>query len=290
MKKLILGSMMLLACTFMFVECFNKTQKPVEKKEEIKLVTHKEAVDTMRADSNAPLRPIVFKALNSRQSYEWFRDNEISSLLKTNYPDNGFFGKDRYRIEFFIADIKRDSLNVNIYHVKGKNRHKKMITPFEGVIRFKDIASFSDPNLDNTVVENMAVENLFATSGDFEFREDSKAKFSGVFKGTIKMEFSKQTEVGEYAMSPYNLWYYSDQLPSEGAGYRFDGAWTSYTDANDTKEVIWAQDIFRFANNILKDFSYGERDVTINEAYRHLGWQEIFDMDEWWNDAKKPTM
>ena len=41
-----------------------------------------------------------------------------------------------------------------------------------------------------------------------------------------------------------------------------------------------------FANNILADFSYGERDIQINEKYVHLGWDNYWEQDEWWVDSK----
>jgi hypothetical protein len=57
-----------------------------------------------------------------------------------------------------------------------------------------------------------------------------------------------------------------------------------------TKPVIWSRDLFRIGNGILKDFSYGERDVEINPKYRHLGWDTFWSGDEWWTDAPKKEM
>ena len=30
----------------------------------------------------------------------------------------------------------------------------------------------------------------------------------------------------------------------------------------------------------------GEREVEINKEYRHLGWDNFWENDEWWVDAK----
>jgi hypothetical protein len=79
-------------------------------------------------------------------------------------------------------------------------------------------------------------------------------------------------------------------LPSGGGGYRMDGTWTSYVKKDLVKPVILAHDLFRFANDILKDFSYGEREVEINPKYRSLGWESFWENDEWWNEAEKPKM
>ena len=67
-------------------------------------------------------------------------------------------------------------------------------------------------------------------------------------------------------------------------------AWTSYKNKSLVKPVIWAADLFRFANDILKDFSIGERDVEINKQYRSLGWDDFYENNEWWNKAEKPKM
>jgi hypothetical protein len=80
------------------------------------------------------------------------------------------------------------------------------------------------------------------------------------------------------------LWYFSD-TPNRGSGIRYDGIWKSYKTGK-TKPVIWAKDIFRFANDILKDFSVGEREVEINPIYRNLGWDDYWENMEWWVDTK----
>ena len=42
-----------------------------------------------------------------------------------------------------------------------------------------------------------------------------------------------------------------------------------------------------FANDILKDFSYGEREIEINPKYRKLGWADFWQSEEWWVSDKK---
>jgi len=51
--------------------------------------------------------------------------------------------------------------------------------------------------------------------------------------------------------------------------------------------VLWSRDLFRFANDILQDFSYGEREIEINPKYRNLGWDNFWDGEEWWHDSPK---
>jgi hypothetical protein len=271
------------------IACFSKAQKVAENKNINKFITHKEAVDTLRADSTKPLQPLVFNTLKGKNSYDFCKMHNFSDYFTNGSPLNGFFGPDNYRIEFVITEVKQDAYNVNIYHVKGKNRHKGMITPFEGEISIIDIASFSDPNIIPTYLTDLNVKGLYALNGTFQLRENPTAKFSGIFEGKFLTEVSLNADRIDGGLS-INEWYYSENLPSHGAGLRYDGKWTNYSDPNDAKNVVWASDFFRFANEILKDFSYGEREVEINEKYRNLGWQTLWDGEEWWQDAEKPKM
>jgi hypothetical protein len=289
-KKLIFLSVFGVMSLFILSQCFNKTQKAAEKKPVNKLITHKEAVDTMRADSNAPLKNLVIKPLKGNASYDFCKNNDLSDYFKNQYPKDGFFGEDHYRIEFVLSEVNRDSFNANIYHVKGKNRHKKVITPFEGEIQLIDIATFTDPNLDTAMYNGMGASNLYIASGKFELREDPKSKYSGVFRGDLKTEFASYENRRTDGRRDFESWFYSEKLPSGGAGYRFEGTWTSNFEQGVVKPVVWADDFFRFANEILKDFSYGEREVEINPKYRNLGWETLWENEEWWNDTKKPTM
>ncbi|MBL7818063.1 MAG: hypothetical protein JNL70_23840 [Saprospiraceae bacterium] len=290
MKKsnLVLIPMCIATAIFM-MQCLNKNKAVTHtENKNPAMITHKEAVDTLLKDSTAPVKPLIFKELDAKSALAFFQKTRLDSLFveEYNYPDNGFYGDDRYRIEFLFTEAKQDAKDPSVYHIKGKNRHKKVITPFEGTIKFNKIRTFTDPNIDTAEVGAMDMTKLYATEGVFELAEaDPKSSYSGLFKGTVKMEFS----IGEDNRP--SLWFYSvANLPSGGGGYRFDGTWTSFTKPDMVKPVVWAADLFRFANDILKDFSMGEREVEINEKYHKLGWDNFWENDEWWNEAAKPKM
>jgi hypothetical protein len=280
-----------LAMAIVILQCVNKPKDaPVQKAviENPALMTHKEAADTMLIDSTAPLKPLRFMRLNQEQMLSVLKISPLDSLFvwDSKYPDNGFYGEDRYRIEFYFTEVSQDAADPRVYHIKGKNRHKKVITPFEGTFTLTDMSTFIDQNVS---LDTSGETTMYATNGVFELAEDKNSKYSGLFKGTIKMEFSVFRD--KDGIQKPQLWFYSEKdLPSEGAGYRFDGTWTSYKDAKMVKPVIWANDIFRFANDILTEFSVGEREVEINQKYHKLGWADFWGNDEWWQDAKKPTM
>jgi hypothetical protein len=286
MKKFIFVPILFAAFVVLTTQCFNKQAATAQKVAAAVPVkqTHKEAMDTLLADVQAPLKPLTFKALNSTQALAFLTATNLDSLFIKDYPDNGFYGEDRYRIEFLMSTCRRDETDPTLYHVTGKNRHKKTITPYSGTIRITQLSEFMDTNLDTAEYNNMDVNTLYAAQGEFELQEDATAKYSGVFKGKMTLEFAT------YKTSKLGFWFFSKNLPSGGAGYRMDGTWTSYTKKDMVKPVIVASDLFAIANDILKDFSYGEREVEINEKYRSLGWESFWENDEWWHDAEKPKM
>ncbi len=287
MKKFTFLSILMTAIVGLSTQCLNKQAANAPKSQAVinpMKMTHKEAADTLLIDSTAPLKPLNFKALNSVQAMAFLTANNLDTLFDSSFPNNGFYGEDRHRIEYLFESSKRDAKDPALIHIKGRNRYKKVITPFEGTIRITQISEFTDPNLDTAEVGG-SIRKLYAAQGEFELKEDPKLATSGVFKGTLKFEFNTRTD--NY---PVEFWFYSKNLPSGGGGYRMDGNWTSYTQKGLVKPVILAFDLFRFANDILKDFSYGEREVEINPKYRSLGWETFWENDEWWHEAEKPKM
>ena len=291
MKKNLVLIPMLIAAAIFISQCVNKNNAPVQKAAitiNPMAMTHKEAADTLLADSAAPIKPLIFKDLNAKDVLTLLKTNRLDSLFvsENNYPVNGFYGKDFYRIEFIFDACTQDKTDPSVYHVKGRDRHKKVITPFEGTFKINKMRYAIDSNLDTSEADGLGLQKIYAADGIFQFDEDKTSAYGGVFKGTMQMEFFKDPFID----GKPQLWFYSQTLPSGGAGYRFDGTWTSYKKADMVKPVIVASDFFRFANTIIKDFSIGEREVEINEQYKHLGWKDIWENEEWWTKAGKPKM
>ncbi|MFN8345041.1 MAG: hypothetical protein U0X91_08555 [Spirosomataceae bacterium] len=252
----------------------------------IKLITHKEAADSLRKDTTAPLKPLRIVDLSADKTASFFSNHNLTALLfdstlEGGYANrfDGFYGNDFYRIEFFFSVVQKDSLQPHVYHVKGKNRFKKTITPFEGTITFGKIATFTDPNLNEEHYEHdeFELKEAYTAEADFELREEATAKGSGIFSGKMRMDFFERKD------GAIELWYFSPNAPAQAGGFKFDGTWTNYKKTL-TKPVVWAKDLFMFANNILTDFSIGEREVEINKKYRHLGWDNYWENEEWWHD------
>ena len=273
------------AVVLLWAACVNQSKPPVvaaAKVEPVRLQTHAEAADTLLADSTKPRKPLKFRQLQWAELNKFLAETDLSSMLQNTFPDNGFYGEDRYRIEFVFTKVLKSTTDPTVYFVEGKNRHKKVVTPFKGTMRIGQVRSFTDPNMDMDESEEIGFGNKYAVAGTFEFPEDSaQLATSGLFKGDFKLDFAEMKNNPDVKQ---DLWFFSDAAPASGSGYRFDGTWTSFTKKDLVKPVIWARDIFRFGNGILKDFSYGERDIEINPAYRNLGWDNYWDAEEWWND------
>ena len=297
----------LLAVVLLSWAC-SRTQK-TEKTVVAQLRTHKEAVDTLRTDADAPVKPLEVSGLADEKMRKIFASYDLSTCWAEEKPEaqaaaiqensesgqntgdeysqaavyNGFYGADRHRIEMYFASVKKDSLEPNVYHVAGKSRFKKNITPFAGTIVLDSIAEFKDPNISTEDLRQMEVSRLYTTSGTFRFAEDSSYAGSGVFSGKTFVDFSLK----EY--DDIELWFFSQTDKTKGTGFLFDGEWRSHKTGK-TKPIIWAKDIFMIANDILDQFSIGERDVEINPKYRKLGWDNFWENEEWWNEPAKTAL
>ena len=252
------------------------------KAKSLKLQTHKEAIDTLRANKNAPIKPVEHTPILPDSSLRILQQYNLSSLwcnpdttLASENRFDGFYGNDHYRIEIYFSEVNQDVALPHIFHVKGKSRYKKNITPFEGQIRIESVSAFNDPNISK---EDMDIKQTYSLKGVFTLKEDSTRQGSGVFEGNVQMDFSINNE------NQVQPWFFTPTTPAQGSGFKFEGQWTSNKTATQ-KPVIWAKDLFMFANNILKNFSIGERDVEINPKYRHLGWDNYWEIEEWWVES-----
>lgn len=239
------------------------------------LITKEEARDTLRINPDGALKAI--QVVQKSRDESAFQSHDLSKLFEGQIPDNGFYGKNRYRIEFIFTDVAKDEVNPALYHVKGKNRYKKTITRFSGTMTFESLEEWKDPNLNPEFLEKG--DKIMRAMGKFTLNEDSALASSGMFSGKIGIDFLEKAD------QSIELWHFSESSPLKGAGYKFNGNWTSFKNPENPKPVVWARDFFSFANEILKDFSIGERDVEINPKYRNLGWDEFWSGEEWWNET-----
>ncbi len=247
----------------------------------ITLQTHKEAIDSLKTDSILDSAIIfskidIHKLLDTINLSRLFVNTDTLETFTNRF--DGFFGNDNYRIEFYWSEAKKDSLNPLVYHLKGKTNFKGNIDSFTGKIELDTAIAFTDPLID---LEDWyydtpdKLDKSVLLNGNLIMYENTEDTHSGVFRGDFRME------IGLSKLGELFLWYYSPKIGSMGGGFASQGTWSLHG-STETKPYVFGKDLFMFANNILKDFSYGERDVQINEKYVHLGWDNYWDMKEWW--------
>ncbi|MDJ1481800.1 hypothetical protein QNI16_14970 [Cytophagaceae bacterium YF14B1] len=193
---------------------------------------------------------------------------------------NGFYGTDHYRIEMYFASVTKDKNDPTLYHITGKSRYKKNITPFEGEVIIDTAMRFSTLDISS---ENKNVKGIYKTNGTFRLREAAKLAASGIFEGTVSIEFTLLTD------SNTEFWYLNEIDETQGADLVFDGEWVSYKTGK-SKPIIWAKEIYSIGDSILEDFTIGDRDVMINPKYHKLGWDNYWENDEWWNDSSSAKL
>jgi len=274
---------------------------------QIKFVTHKEAADTQRIAATNTVQPVDtikeipvrYDIVTSENEKNLLNEVHLEKLILSKEDDadepfiyNGFFGKDHYRIEFYVSDAQTDTANPFVLVVNGKDRFKKTVTSFTGKITIDSIFPYKDFNYDyseylqytdSTVpFEGDTFASTLHMKGRFEMDEDPNVPNSGVYTGNIYID------VVNDMVSGYQFWFNTPNETRRG-GLLMDGIWTSNT-TREQKPMICARDLFMFANDILEDFSYGEREIEINKKYRSLGWDNYWENDEWWAKSDKVTL
>jgi hypothetical protein len=308
MKKIIgiiFGCAMLCSCN---------TQPKMAAKSASAFITHKEAMDTIPVQSTNAVTANSIKALPD--NYTELNRNEAKELLSNVDMDalissfrsgdvvyNGFLGNNYYRVELYIKTVLSDSTNPFLLKVSGKSRYKKNILPFTGTIDIAQVYTYKDKSFgyqsflrkkkgkgqsfkgDTTML-------FYHARGAFTFAEDKSAKGSGVYSGNLFMDFGKDKPSGFLDEGSPDDGYkvkFGTENNTRKAGILMEGQWQNYAHTI-AKHVIASKDLFMFANDILQDFSYGKREIEINQKYHALGWDNYWDGEEWWNDGKESTV
>ena len=192
---------------------------------------------------------------------------------------NGFYGPNLYRVEFAMLSVVRDANDVSLLHVRGKDRYKGVVTPFEGEIRLAHLREqpplppARPPLVDTSDQENdPTAQSIFGT---FELREAVDQKGAGVITGTVVIDFHLMND------NHLQLYVQGEDSPSALGQTKFEGIWKS--NATQKKEdVVWVTDIFSFGSAIFDEFVIGERERDFNPKYAKLGWDTYWENEEWW--------
>jgi hypothetical protein len=270
------------------------------------------SVISVPATAEKPL-PVLFSATDtlSRPMLGLLREYDLAKLWrgdtkerKENPTLQGFFGPDDYRFALAITEAHRDLQHPEVYHVRGKCRYRKNIRPFTGTITVRQIAdaevyySPSDgsfyPAHDDSMpgdtiqaIYDRAVSKaqFYTLRGQLQIQEEA-AENSGVFEGEAILNF--YTAPGRrtgYAGAPA----LTENEPARGSALLMRGARRNQS-TRQIKKFVVADDVFAAAPDVLKDFGIGDRGGEINPKYAKLGWNELWENDEWWTDSPKPKL
>ncbi|GAB3857744.1 hypothetical protein GCM10028822_31960 [Hymenobacter terrigena] len=195
----------------------------------------------------------------------------------------GFFGPDHYRIELVLQKIIRDTDDPLLYHVQGKDRYKRQVTPFTGTIRLRQLRNVPIKSFEYELQGEFA--KFYTAQGVFSWQETG-SKATGIFAGKMGIDFQQKADSSLVA-----TYFMGDDKRQFAKGWRmyFDGEWTSSLTGS-RKKLLASASIEGIGSTVFSDFNVGERSFSINPKYAKLGWNELWENEEWWADSPKPKL
>lgn len=187
---------------------------------------------------------------------------------------NGCFGYDGRRLEFVFTTVQAVAGHPGHYAVAGKFRCYGDITPFRGRIELQQVQRLP---ADVTVYDRTGTAGVptYCASGSFNLQATSNHGLGGQFNGRIALDF--QVPAGHRATLAY-----TDNATTRQGGLLFEGNW-SESAGGEVVPVVWKQGM-AVTRQVLTRFEIGSRDVEINPKYARVGWNRLWDNDEWWTE------
>lgn len=201
-------------------------------------------------------------------------------------PMIGFLGTDHYSISMVFDHVQRDAREPQLFHVRGRDRFRKVITPFVGTLRIQHIADF-----DSCYIHKYGGDSIHAytASAVFALHQDKQRGGAGVFSGAAFLDFFV-TNDGYCGLPEKPIeGIIVNGTPTKGSNRLFRGIWTN-SRTGQTKPLLVANDLFIISPEIYADFGVGDRGTQINPKYAKQGWFDYWENDEWWADSPKPKL
>lgn len=213
------------------------------------------------------------KSENNLSKYNQFNFSKIWTNTKNN-DVLGIIGNDHQRLKIKLTSIERTADDPNQYLVFGKSCVKGTICDLSGTItllEIKEVREFHFGVDDEYADKGIKSQGILIAN--YEFKENSKQKHSGIFRGKL-----------------YSKWYLSsenqieyDNIESISDGYTnnaFIGTWKSYSTGKE-KICNWAD--YRVPNSN-QDFDVGAGEFSPSRKYFDKGWAEYNPREkkEWW--------
>lgn len=239
------------------------------------------------------------------------RQVDLSALLRGAEEHgrpvfDGFFGPDHYRFGVAFTEVRRDSLHLETYHVRGKCRYRQHIRPFVGTLVARQVSDLEiradmDGLLSGDTLVSTNVQEAAAAAARYEkavkqariyslrarfTASETMAEDSGVFDGEAFLNFfvTPDKRVG-YAVEPMR----DNKLPARGDRFLMRGSRLNRT-TGQVKQFVVSTNVFTAAPDVYRDFGIGDRGGEINPKYARLGWDDAWRNEEWWADSPKPSL
>lgn len=232
---------------------------------------------TVAADSISPTTQAMLRQYNLAPL--WANRAEGKAAQSSM---EGFFGTAPYRISFYFTGVERDPARLNVFHVVGLDRYKKVITPFTGTITVRTIVPFTD-SMDVDAPDSTA--RPFTAVGRFTLREDPATKGAGNYAGEALLDFYYDAH-GHLDQASYLD---GEMNPTKGCGLIFRGSQIS-NKTGARQPVAFANFYGAVVPRTLEKLGLGDRSEEVNPNLAHLGWNEAWENDEWWAKSPKPKL
>lgn len=197
---------------------------------------------------------------------------------------DGFYGPDNYRISFHLDSVWCDAAQPNVYQFRGRDRYKRVITPFTGTLTVTRLA----PLPDTIGLEHSFGDRAYTAFTSFVLHEDPAAKGAGHCTGRAVLDFQvdDHNRAKDASFDGIDL---GGGNPSKGCAQIFRGIWQDNRTGR-KQPVAWANYYGVIVPDVLSEMGLGSRGDDVDPRLARYGWNTIYENDEWWADSPKPKL
>ena len=190
---------------------------------------------------------------------------------------NGYYGSDFQRLEFVFTSVQADAKAPGRYLVAGKFRCYGEVTPFRGSVALQQVQRLAN---DVRVYRDggYVVGPAYCATGRFALQSTTRQGLGGQFSGRVALDFQLTPEQRPELASN------TDNGTTRRGGLLFEGSWREYAGAEPVP-VLWKQGM-AVTRQVFSRFEIGSRDPEINPRYTRVGWDKLWENDEWWAERK----
>ena len=229
--------------------------------------------------------------------YEKYRDQDLrkndlsadkfqSLINKHNFSkiftctDNsvvyGFVGNDFQRIHIKFISISKSKTSPGLYYIYGKSMVRNNIDEFHGTLSISKVRMYKNICLGvDSMYKDSGIKAEGRLIGTYKLSENTKQKYSRIFKGTFQSDF--------FIDKNNKICYDSLSMVSDGfTNNQFVGIWTCYQ-TGEIKKCNWGD--YRIPNS--GNFDIGAGDFSPDTSDPKLDWKTY--QEQWLTYYNKST-